>query len=301
MSSGDVDRRRTLRALRQRLELHKLAGLEPQLRRPRSSTLPVGSRPSNVLPHAVGAARQPPGRPAHSGAPTGGGDLLARQLASESGPPADRETASTAAPDGEYAAGEARAGEPDTVLTVLAELADRVRACQACRLAQGRTQTVFGVGSPSARLFIVGEGPGYEEDQRGEPFVGEAGQLLNRILAAMGLSREEVYIANVVKCRPPKNRTPEPDEMAACAGFLESQIVAVQPQLIVTLGATAARALLGGAGSVGRLRGRVHEWRGIAVVPTYHPAYLLRTPAAKRSVWEDMQLAMARLGLGDST
>ena len=148
--------------------------------------------------------------------------------------------------------------------------------------------------------MFVGEGPGHEEDQKGEPFVGAAGQLLDRIIAAMGLTREAVYIANIVKCRPPSNRNPEPDEIGACRGYLERQIDLVAPDVIVALGAVAARALLGVEGGVGRLRARFHRFRDIPVMPTYHPAYLLRNPADKRKVWEDLQQVMSQLELGDS-
>jgi DNA polymerase len=153
------------------------------------------------------------------------------------------------------------------------------------------------VGDPHARLLFVGEGPGYDEDRLGEPFVGKAGRLLNDMIRAMGLQREEVYIANVVKCRPPGNRTPAPDETGACLPYLEQQIDIVAPEMIIALGAVAARALLGGERSLGEMRRRFHDYRGIAVMPTYHPAYLLRNPADKRKTWEDLQLVMSRLGL----
>jgi DNA polymerase len=145
--------------------------------------------------------------------------------------------------------------------------------------------------------MFVGEGPGYDEDRMGEPFVGKAGELLDAIIAAMGFARGEVYIANVVKCRPPGNRTPHPGEIGACAGYLERQIDTVRPQVLVALGAVAARALLGVEDSISRLRGRFHDYRGTPLMPTYHPAYLLRNPADKRKTWGDIQLVMARLGL----
>jgi DNA polymerase len=169
--------------------------------------------------------------------------------------------------------------------------------CQRCALAKGRTQVVFGTGDPDARLLFIGEGPGADEDRLGEPFVGRAGQLLTKIIEAMGLRRGDVYIANVVKCRPPGNRVPMFEEVQACSPFLREQIAIIRPELIVALGATAARALLGTTASMSSLRGRFHDFQGTPVLCTYHPAYLLRNPAEKGKVWEDMKVAMKRLGL----
>lgn len=179
----------------------------------------------------------------------------------------------------------------------LEALAREVAACQACGLSRGRKQAVFGVGDPCARLLFVGEAPGYDEDRLGEPFVGKAGQLLNDIIRAMGIRREDVYIANVVKCRPPGNRTPDPGEAGACRKYLEAQIEIVAPEVIIALGGVAASALLGRPVSLGSVRGRFWEYRGIPLMPTYHPAYLLRYPEEKRKTWRDVQLVMARLGL----
>ena len=156
---------------------------------------------------------------------------------------------------------------------------------------------VFGDGSPNARLMFVGEGPGADEDAQGIPFVGKAGQLLNNMITAMGLKREEVYIANVVKCRPPGNRTPEPEEGNTCSPFLFRQIDVIRPQVIVALGATAATYLLGQRQPLAGLRGRVHAWRGSQLIITYHPAYLLRDPRQKKEAWADLQIAMRELGL----
>lgn len=164
--------------------------------------------------------------------------------------------------------------------------------CRRCTLCRSRTRIVFGAGSPRARLMFIGEGPGQDEDRAGEPFVGAAGQLLTRIIAAIHLRREEVYIANVVKCRPPENRLPAPDEIATCSPFLRRQIAAIRPTLICLLGSCAAQCLLNTTESISRLRGRFFEFQGIRVLPTYHPAYLLRNPEKKRAVWEDMQLLM---------
>lgn len=171
-------------------------------------------------------------------------------------------------------------------------LAKEASACGACTLCKQRKQAVFGVGAQTAPWLFVGEGPGEEEDQKGEPFVGPAGKLLDAMLAAAGLQRgREVYIANVVKCRPPGNRTPTVDEASACAPFLDRQIDLIQPKLIVALGKTAVVHLTGSDASMASMRGKVHSYRGIAVVATYHPAYLLRSLTEKLKAWEDMQLA----------
>jgi DNA polymerase len=169
--------------------------------------------------------------------------------------------------------------------------------CTRCVLHKGRNKLVFGDGNPAARLMFVGEGPGADEDAQGIPFVGKAGQLLNNMIAAMGLKREEVYIANVVKCRPPGNRTPEPDEGNTCSPFLFRQIDVIRPQVLVALGATAATYLLGQRQPLAGLRGRVHAFRGTQLIVTYHPAYLLRDPRQKKEAWADLQIAMRELGL----
>ncbi len=168
--------------------------------------------------------------------------------------------------------------------------------CARCKLAGGRTRLVFGVGNPGAELMFVGEGPGADEDRQGEPFVGKAGQLLNRMIEAMGFRRADVYIANVVKCRPPQNRDPEPDEIEACEPFLEAQIAAIRPRVIVALGRFAVQTLLRDTAPISRQRGRWREYRGVRLMPTFHPAYLLRNPADKRKAWEDLQLVMKDLG-----
>ena len=169
--------------------------------------------------------------------------------------------------------------------------------CTRCALHRGRNTIVFGVGNPAARLMFVGEGPGADEDAQGLPFVGRAGQLLNNMIAAMGLTREECYIANVVKCRPPGNRTPEPEEANTCSPFLFRQIDVVRPQVLVALGATAATYLLGARQPLAGLRGRVHAFRGTSLIVTYHPAFLLRDPRQKKEAWADLQMAMKELGL----
>lgn len=175
------------------------------------------------------------------------------------------------------------------------ELRRQVPACTRCGLHQDRTQTVFGVGSTAAQWLIIGEAPGAEEDRKGEPFVGRAGQLLNAMLAALGMARGDVYIANTLKCRPPNNRDPKPEEAAACAPFLQRQIELVQPRIILALGRIAAQNLLHTDTPIGKMRGRRYEYPDpkVPVVVTYHPAYLLRSPSEKRKAWDDLQLAMA--------
>jgi DNA polymerase len=174
---------------------------------------------------------------------------------------------------------------------------DDLGDCTRCALHKGRNKIVFADGDPNARLMFVGEGPGADEDAQGLPFVGRAGQLLNNMIAAMGLKREQVYIANVVKCRPPGNRTPEPEEANTCSPFLFRQIDVVRPQVLVALGATAATYLLGRRQPLAGLRGRVHAFRGMQLIVTYHPAFLLRDPRQKKEAWADLQIAMKELGL----
>lgn len=177
----------------------------------------------------------------------------------------------------------------------LAALAEEAAGCQACVLHEKRTQAVFARGNPGANLVFVGEGPGRDEDVQGLPFVGAAGKLLDRMIAAMGFGQDEIYICNVVKCRPPENRTPRPDEAAACAKFLHPQLALVQPQVIVALGRCAAEHL-GLAGPSGPWRGRWGTFNDVPVLPTYHPAFLLRSPQFKKVVWQDLQQVMARFG-----
>ncbi len=174
---------------------------------------------------------------------------------------------------------------------------NQVRGCQLCALSAGRTHTVFGEGNPSADIFFIGEGPGESEDQTGRPFVGRAGQLLDKMIAGMKLERSAVYIANVVKCRPPGNRQPAPDEVAACTPYLVRQLEIIRPRVIVTLGLPATRYMLDSDLTMGRLRGQWHQWRGIPLMPTYHPSYVLRayTEENRRAVWSDLQKVMAEL------
>ena len=190
------------------------------------------------------------------------------------------------------------AGKGGDSAVALAAIREEIGDCRRCKLCSGRTHIVFGVGDPCAAVMFVGEGPGEEEDRRAEPFVGRAGQLLTEIITkGMGLKRSEVYIANVVKCRPPKNRNPEPDEIATCQPFLLRQIAAIRPRVIVALGKFAAQTLLETQTPISKLRGRWHDYRGTKLMPTFHPSYLLRNPADKRLVWEDIQLVLRELGL----
>jgi DNA polymerase len=182
--------------------------------------------------------------------------------------------------------------------STLDQLREALGDCRRCKLCEARTNIVYGVGNPSARLLFVGEGPGEDEDRQGEPFVGKAGALLTDIITkGMGLRRADVYIANVVKCRPPNNRNPQPDEIVACEPFLRRQIEIVRPEVIVSLGNFATQALLGDRTAISRRRGRWQEFRGTPLMPTFHPAYLLRNPSDKRLVWDDIKLVMERLGL----
>jgi DNA polymerase len=199
------------------------------------------------------------------------------------------------APPGAAHPSGAAGAPPDDAATRLHVVREELGDCRRCKLCGGRKNIVFGVGDPGARLVFVGEGPGADEDIQGEPFVGAAGQLLTKMIAAMGFRREDVYICNVVKCRPPNNRNPEPDEVAACEPFLKAQLAAIRPRMIVALGKFAAHALCGEATPISRLRGNFRRYEGIPVMPTYHPAYLLRTPEAKREVWADLQAVMAAL------
>jgi uracil-DNA glycosylase len=185
-------------------------------------------------------------------------------------------------------------GDARQRLEVLAEV---VRSCTKCGLSQHRKQTVFARGTGSSGVCFVGEGPGADEDAQGLPFVGKAGQLLDRMIEAMGLGRDEVYVCNVVKCRPPDNRKPELDEMAACLPYLNEQLELIRPRVIVALGATAVQGLFGTTEGITRLRGKWKTYQGrIDVMPTFHPAYLLRTPAAKREVWDDLQDVLRKIG-----
>ena len=223
--------------------------------------------------------------------------------ASKAQPPPRAASARAPLPPGEAGARPAPAGQgafslgdkgcgSEPLLAIRRELGD----CTRCKLSGGRTHLVFGVGNPAAELMFVGEGPGADEDQQGEPFVGKAGQLLTKMIEAMGFRRDEVYIANVVKCRPPENRNPEPDEIEACEPFLRAQIGAIRPRIIVALGKFAAQTLLRDPTAISRLRGSWREYEGVRLMPTFHPAYLLRSPGEKAKAWEDLKLVVRELG-----
>jgi uracil-DNA glycosylase family 4 len=205
----------------------------------------------------------------------------------QAGVPAPREV-----PVAERVPGPAPAERPR-----LDEIRRALGDCRRCKLCSGRKNIVFGVGNPKSRLVFVGEGPGAEEDHQGIPFVGAAGQLLTKMIQAMGLSRDDVYICNVVKCRPPGNRNPEPDEITACQPFLEGQLKAIGPEVIVALGKFAAQTLLRSDTPITRLRGQWREYVGVPLMPTFHPAYLLRNPAEKKAAWNDLQAVMGKLQL----
>lgn len=181
--------------------------------------------------------------------------------------------------------------------SALAALYERHKGCLVCPLGSTRTHFVFGMGNPGARLMFIGEAPGFEEDKQGLPFVGAAGQLLTKIIEAMKLRRDDVYIANCLKCRPPGNRNPLPEEIEACSPILAAQLDIIRPQIVCALGKFAAQSLLGTDAPISRLRGQFHDFRGIKLMPTFHPAYLLRNPGDKKLVWEDMQKIMKEMGI----
>lgn len=189
--------------------------------------------------------------------------------------------------------GTGRVAKKETLAQIRQELGD----CRRCKLAAHRSNIVFGSGHAGARLVFIGEGPGYDEDQQGLPFVGAAGGLLTRIIEAIKLNRDQVYICNIVKCRPPGNRNPESDEVDTCYPFLKRQLKAIAPEYICALGGIAAQTLLNTSKPISKLRGRFHDYHGISLLPTYHPAYLLRNPGKKRDVWEDMKMLMKAMGI----
>ncbi len=235
---------------------------------------PAPSRPASLRPASPVAPRPPTPTPTQS--------------QTQTSTPIQSQTPPSAGAGAEAGKG---TGSPE-----LRSIRDELGDCRRCKLHGGRTTLVFGVGDPHAELMFVGEGPGADEDLQGEPFVGKAGQLLTRMIEAMGFRREQVYIANVVKCRPPGNRDPEPAEIEACEPFLKKQIEAVRPKVIVALGKFAAQTLLRSAIPITRLRGSWGEYQGVRLMPTFHPAYLLRSPREKVKAWEDLKQVMAALG-----
>ncbi|HVY46890.1 MAG TPA: uracil-DNA glycosylase [Minicystis sp.] len=269
LAAGRVELAALVASVRALVELHEMAGTTglPLAGRERPATLPAEVPAAPAQPPA--AVRVAPVAPAAAPRPA-----VTPPKPAEPTEPAD-----------------------DDRVMRLAVLAERARACEQCALCQRRKQAVFSRGNPHAELCFVGEGPGADEDAIGEPFVGKAGQLLDRMIAAMGYGRDDVYICNVVKCRPPDNRKPDPEEMAACLPFLHQQLELVKPKAIVALGATAVQGLTGTSEGITRLRGKWRLYKGtIPVMPTFHPAYLLRQPAAKRDVWSDLQDVMRILG-----
>ncbi len=241
------------------------------------------ARPGAFQPGEVAADSAPPPRAAE-GPPH---DAVSRDPV-----PRDERRAGMGAPTARPGfAGDKGCGSP-----ALLAIRQDIGECARCKLAAGRHRLVFGVGDPAAELVFVGEGPGEDEDRQGEPFVGRAGELLTRMIEAMGYARGEVYIANVVKCRPPGNRNPEPDEIEACEPFLRAQLAAIHPRVIVALGKFAAQTLMRDSTPISRLRGRWASYEGVRLMPTFHPAYLLRSPEEKKKAWDDLQLVMKELG-----
>jgi DNA polymerase len=252
-----------------------------------------GSWREKILGAAKPPARGAAARAAPSPAPAAGPPAASPDVAAR---PAHPRTAPTAAPA--VARAEAPVGPPPAPVEgrPLDEIRRDLGDCRRCKLCEGRKSIVFGSGNPRAQLVFVGEGPGETEDQQGVPFVGAAGQLLTKMIEAMGYGRDDVYICNVVKCRPPGNRNPEPDEIAACEPFLRAQLASVRPKAIVALGKFAAQTLLRDTTPITRLRGQWREYEGVPLMPTFHPAYLLRNPAEKKSAWADLQEVMRALG-----
>jgi DNA polymerase len=278
---ADDDRRTLLDDLRQLIELDRGLGVE-FLARPAAAAAPLPARPAPVAVVPAEAPRPatalvsyatlPPARPTSPSPPSSA-------LAPMTQPPPP-----VSAPTGMAASD-------------IAAIATEVAQCRACGLCATRTNTVPGEGNPATELVFVGEGPGADEDAQGRPFVGRAGELLTAMIVAMGFPRDQVFICNVVKCRPPGNRLPAPDEIAACQGFLHRQLLAIRPKVICTLGNTPLRALMGDDKlGITKLRGQRLDWRGIPLIPTFHPAYLLRNPPAKKPCWEDLKVVLGVLG-----
>lgn len=271
MAEQDIGSEQVRRAARQRLESLARSGVDflpkpkPQAKRP--ILAPAAPIPEPESPVAETIAVTPPTEVVEQPMPR------AKKVVTSSDKPGER-------------------------VAALEVIAQEVSKCKRCPvLVQNRTNTVFGVGNPMSKVVFFGEAPGADEDKTGEPFVGRAGQLLNKIIEACTWKREEVYIMNVIKCRPPENRKPEDDEVENCSEYRQHQFDIIRPEYIVCLGATAAQALLGKQWSIGKLRGKLHDYNGMKVLATYHPAYLLRNPDAKRDVWEDMQILLKEMGV----
>lgn len=305
--TGDAWRRAAV----QQLESLLRSGVDcfPQLAEPPAGNAPAPTTPSTRVSSSDAPGRSPSGAAGSEAAPaapsgkTPAAPSTSPAVTSRRGTPGQSQ-GGPPAPTAPQPAAPQPAAPPAPAATTAAQrqvqldvIAREVAACTVCQDLQNRTQTVFGVGNPEARICFFGEAPGEDEDRQGEPFVGRAGQLLNRIIAACKLTREEVYILNVLKCRPPGNRAPEAEEVGNCRHFFERQLEIINPQYVVCLGASAAQALLQTTTSVGRLRGRFHQYRDAKVVVTYHPSYLLREESAKRATWDDMKMLMRDLGV----
>jgi DNA polymerase len=282
--------------------LAPLERVEREAAAPTSSREPAG-REVAASPSPREAASSPSPREAASSSPREAASSSPREAASSSPREAASSSPREAAPEASRelvrvasSSSERGALAPEEVVRRLVVLASEAASCAACRLHEGRTKSVFARGSAHAVVAFVGEGPGYQEDQSGKPFVGPAGQLLDKMIAAMGLGPDEIYVCNVVKCRPPENRTPEPDEVVACSRFLREQLELVRPRVIVALGRSASEGLGCSEPGARGWRGKWTTWNGVPVMSTFHPAYLLRSPEQKRPVWNDLQAVIAKLG-----
>lgn len=272
--------------LHARLRFYRDLGIGEFYRREVDSSQWAQPEPEQILIQNPAAPQAAPERPAP-----------AASLFPQVNTPQDQETAIAPRKPFPSAPPQAPPVPPEEHFAALKLIREEIGDCTRCELAKGRNKLVFGDGDPNAKLMFVGEGPGADEDASGLPFVGRGGQLLNNMIVAMGLKREQVYIANIVKCRPPNNRTPEPDEAHTCSPFLFKQIDVVRPQVIVALGQTAVTYLTGEKRPLSGWRGRVHPLRGTKLIVTYHPAFLLRDPNQKKHAWADLQIAMRELGL----
>ncbi|MGO9588728.1 MAG: uracil-DNA glycosylase [Candidatus Acidiferrales bacterium] len=277
-----------------------------QTKRPRAEAWLRYADDLGIGPYYLDRASQP--KPDFSGAPSSGVGRVGASDEVATAAPISSPVIAAAAKSSAAAAAPAlvqRAAGPslfESADRIEGDTLERIRAditpnCTRCKLHKARTQIVFGVGNPKAQLVFIGEGPGRDEDEQGEPFVGRAGKLLTQMIEAMSLKREDVYICNVVKCRPPENRLPEKDEIATCSPFLMRQLGVINPKVICCLGACSAQTLLETTQGISRFRGEWFDFRGAKLIATYHPAYLLRNPAAKGEVWKDLQKVMAYLGL----
>jgi uracil-DNA glycosylase len=298
-SSNDADVRAELAELTAAVRAHVAwlveSGASGVPRGERSATAAVTPEPDASPVHAPAPARAAPAAAPRVSAPAPTLDVASPVVTAPAAAVVPLAPAAGVAPA--PAAGVVPALDPAERKRRLDVLGESIRGCTKCALHAGRTQTVFARGTGSARLCFVGEGPGADEDAQGFPFVGKAGQLLDRMIVAMGMTRDEVYVCNIVKCRPPDNRKPEPAEMAACLPYLKEQLELVGPEVIVALGATAVQGLFGTTEGITRMRGRWKLYGGrIPVMPTFHPAYLLRTPSAKREVWDDLQAVLRQMG-----